>query len=139
MARDIHLDARTEPGFWYIIDRAIAHRCGVAIFGPKPADVFADAPRRVLRDVLIESMRWHREHEKATFHSVLNACRAWRFAADDVLGSKLDGAAWARRRWSNPTVIDLAVDLRHGRPSALDATEVDRLLDHVEESLVRSV
>src|SRR5687767_7267648 len=42
MARDIHLDSRTEPGFWYVIDRAVAHRRGVAVQGPPPADVFAD-------------------------------------------------------------------------------------------------
>lgn len=87
---------------------------------------------------MTESMRWHREHEKATLYSVLNASRAWRFAAEDALGSKLDGAAWARERWSNPEVIDAAVDLRHGRPAVLDAAEVDRLLDHVESTLQAS-
>jgi hypothetical protein len=66
---------------------------------------------------------------------VLNASRAWRFAAEDVLGSKLEGATWARQRWSNPGVIDAAVDLRHGRPAVLDAAEVDRLLEHVESTL----
>ena len=84
---------------------------------------------------MIESMRWHREHEKATLYSVLNASRAWRFAAEDALGSKLEGAAWARERWSSPWVIDAAVDLRHGRTAALDAAEVDTLLDHVENTL----
>jgi hypothetical protein len=85
---------------------------------------------------MIESMRWHREHEKATLYSVLNARRAWRFAAEDVLASKLEGAAWARERWPQPWVIDAAVDLRHGRPATLDAVEVDTLLDHVERTLV---
>ena len=138
MARDIHLDARTEPRFWYVIDRAIAHRCGVAICGPPPVEVFADVSRRALLDVMIESMRWHREHEKATLYSVLNATRAWRFAAENALGSKLEGAAWARERWSSARVIDAAVDLRHGRPATLDAAEVDALLEHVESTLVHS-
>jgi hypothetical protein len=26
MATSIHLDAREEPGFWYVLDCAIAHR-----------------------------------------------------------------------------------------------------------------
>lgn len=138
MARAVHLDPRAESGFWYVIDRAIAHRSGVAICGPRPAGLFADVTRQVLLDSMIESMRWHREHEKATLYSVLNACRAWRFAADDVLGSKLDGAEWARERWSTPSVIDAAVELRHGLPATLDATAVDTLLDHVETSLVNS-
>ncbi|MEY2431078.1 MAG: hypothetical protein QOC92_803 [Acidimicrobiaceae bacterium] len=138
MARAIHLESRAEPRFWYVLDRAIAHRCGVVIGGPPPAEVFAEVPRRLLLDVMIESMRWHREHEKATLYSVLNASRAWRFAAEDTLGSKLEGAAWARERWSSPQVIDAAVDLRHGGLATLDAAEVDMLLDHVETTLVNS-
>ncbi|HET9901346.1 MAG TPA: aminoglycoside adenylyltransferase domain-containing protein, partial [Actinomycetes bacterium] len=136
MARDIHLDPRSEPPFWYVLDRAIAHRCGVEIAGPPPADVFADVSREALLDAMIQSMRWHREHEKTALYSVLNACRAWRFAAEDVMGSKLEGAAWARERWPSTWVIDAAVDLRHGRQATLDPAEVNALLDHVESTLV---
>jgi hypothetical protein len=31
-----------------------------------------------------DSMRWHRDHEGATLYSVLDASRAWRFAAEDA-------------------------------------------------------
>jgi len=136
MARAIHLDSRAEPGFWYVLDRAIAHRCGVVICGPPPAEVFPDVSRRLLLDAMVESMRWHRVHEKQTLYSVLNATRAWRFAAEDLLGSKLEGADWARERWSNAPLIDAAVDLRHGRPATLHAGEVDELLSHVEGVLI---
>ena len=137
MSRSVHLDPRDEPPFWYVIDRAIAHRKGVDITGPPAEEVFADIPRRLLLEMMGESMRWHREHEKASLYSVLNAGRAWRFAEEDVLGSKMDGAAWARQRWLNPPVIDAAVDLRHGRPAVLNPAEVDALLDHVENLLDR--
>jgi hypothetical protein len=110
----------------------------VVICGPPRIEVFAEVSRGLLLDAMVESMRWHREHEKATLYSVLNASRAWRFAAEDALGSKLEGAAWARERWSNPGVIDAAVDLRYGRPATLDPAEVDTLLDHVENALVAS-
>jgi hypothetical protein len=138
MARAIHLESQTEPRFWYVLDRAIAHSCGLVLYGPPPAEAFAEVSRRALLEVMVESMRWHREHEKATLYSVLNASRAWRFAAEDALGSKLEGAVWARERWSSPGVIDAAVDLRHGRPAELDAAEVGRLLDHVESALINS-
>jgi hypothetical protein len=138
MARAIHLEPRAEPGFWYVLDRAIAHRCGVVICGLPPAEAFAEVSRRLLLDAMIESMRWHRKHERATLYSVLNASRAWRFAAEDALGSKVEGAAWARERWSSPGVMDAAVDLRHGRAATLDAAEVDALLDHVESTLVNA-
>jgi len=139
MARDIHLDRQTEPGFWYVIDRAIAHRSGLAIYGPSAAALFAQVSRRALLIAMTESMSWHRAHEKLTLHSVLNASRAWRYAIDDVLGSKLEGADWARERWPNKRVIDAAVDLRHGRLASVDEVDVDELLDHVEGTLATAI
>jgi Domain of unknown function (DUF4111) len=80
-------------------------------------------------------MAWHLAHERATLYSVLNACRAWRFAEDDVLGSKLEGAAWARARWPDPGVIEAAVALRHGEDAALEGSSVDALLSAVTTRL----
>jgi hypothetical protein len=102
------------------------------ISGPAASEVFADVPRRVLLHAMLESMAWHRVHEKASLYSVLNACRAWRFAEEDVLGSKLEGAAWARGRWPDTGVIDAAVALRRGEAApALEDSAVDDLLSTV--------
>ena len=135
MPTAVHLDARVEPGFWYVLDRAIAHRSGLAISGPPARRIFADVPRNTLLQAMYESMVWHRAHEKATLYSVLNACRAWRFAAVDVLGSKLEGAAWARDRWPDTSLIDAAVALRRGEDAALDDSAVDALLSGVATRL----
>jgi aminoglycoside adenylyltransferase-like protein len=135
MERAVHLNPKDEPGFWYLIDRGIVHRFGVTIVGPSPSDLFVPIERPALIEAMVESMRWHRNHEKATLYSVLNAARSWRFAVEGELGSKLVGAAWARERWHRPWVIDAAVDLRHGRAADLDAPEVEELLDHVERVL----
>jgi len=128
MPTAVHLDATAEQGFWYALDRAIAHRSGVVISGPPPGTVFVDLPRRALLEAMSESMEWHRVHEKATLYSVLNACRAWRFADEGVLGSKLEGATWARTRWPDTKLIDAAVALRRGKKAALDQAAVDALL-----------
>ena len=128
MATAVHLDATTEQGFWYTLDRAVAQRSGIVITGPSPRTVFADIPRRTLLEAMSGSMAWHRLHEKGTLYSVLNACRAWRFAEEDILGSKLEGARWARARWPHTGVIDAAVALRHGHKAALDQAAVDELL-----------
>jgi hypothetical protein len=73
MSRAVHLDPASEPGFWYVLDRAIAHRVGIAIAGPPAGQVFAAVPREALLVAMRESMQWHREHEGATLYSVL--CR----------------------------------------------------------------
>lgn len=138
MAPEVRLSWHDQPRFWYVIDRAVAHRHGIAISGPPAEEVFSPIPRQLLLEVMGESMRWHREHEKATLYSVLNASRAWRFAVEGILGSKLEGARWARERWDAASLVDAAVDLRHGRPARLDASEVDRLLTHVEGVLARA-
>jgi hypothetical protein len=135
MTSSVHVAPDRELAFWYVLDRAIAHRHGVVISGPPADEVFADAPRFQLLHAMQESMRWHRKHEKATLYSVLNASRAWRFAVEDVLGSKLTGASWARSRWRRPSLVDAAVDLRHGRRAHLDEDEVDEFLEHVEHEL----
>jgi hypothetical protein len=135
MSTTVHLDSTSEPGFWYVLDRAIAHRSGLTISGPPAAATFADVPRSTLLEAMYESMTWHRSHEKATLYSVLNACRAWRFAVEDVLGSKLEGAAWARARWPDTDVIDAAVALRRGERAVLDEEAVDSLLSSVTTRL----
>jgi Aminoglycoside adenylyltransferase, C-terminal domain len=135
MPTAVHLDATAEPGFWYVLDRAVAHRSGLAISGPPARGVFADVPRASLLEAMYESMTWHRAHEKATLYSVLNACRAWRFAEVDVLGSKLEGAAWARAHWPDPGLIDAAVALRRGAEATLDESAVDALLSAVATRL----
>lgn len=135
MPKAVHLDPTIEPGFWYVLDRAIAYRSGLAISGPPARRIFVDVPRSTLLKAIYESMAWHRAHEKATLYSVLNACRAWRFAAEDVLGSKLDGAAWARARWPDTGLIDAAVALRRGEDAALDDSAVDALLSAVASRL----
>jgi hypothetical protein len=135
MPTAVHLDAAAEPGFWYVLDRAIAHRCGLAISGPPAQRIFADAPRRTLLEAMWESVAWHRTHEKATLYSVLNACRAWRFAVEDDLGSKLEGAAWARTRWHDAGLIDAAVALRRGEKASLEEPAVDAFLSAVAAQL----
>ena len=135
----VHLDQTTEPGFWYVLDRAIAHRVGVAIVGPPPSRIFADVPRDLLLEAMRTSMRWHRDHEGATLYSVLNACRAWRFSVEDMLGSKLEGSTWARSRWPHPDLIDSAVALRHGQDAHLGPAQVGEFLTHVEGVLAGAV
>lgn len=137
MATAVYLDAAAEPGFWYVLDRAVAHRVGVVISGPPPGDVFDDIARRTLLAAMRESLEWHRVHEGATLYSVLNPCRAWRFAEEDVLVSKLAGAGWARERWPEPGVIDAAVALRRGTDGApLPVPAVDDLLSAVVDRLL---
>src|SRR3954468_8870354 len=48
MERSVHLHSSDEPGFWYVLDRAIAARGGVTITGPAPAQIFGSGSRASL-------------------------------------------------------------------------------------------
>lgn len=120
----VQLTASDQPGFWFVIDRAVAHRSGATIIGLPASSVFAEVPRRTVLEAMQASMTWHRDHEEASPNAVLNACRAWRYAEDDVLGSRVAGAAWARDRWPDTDVIDTALALRGGAHGQMDASAV---------------
>ncbi|BCJ27515.1 aminoglycoside adenylyltransferase domain-containing protein [Actinocatenispora sera] len=64
---------------------------------PPAADVFAPVPDDLVLAQLAAELRWAVRHAPGEY-AVLNACRAWRFAADGALVSKVDGGCWAVSR-----------------------------------------
>jgi len=124
-------DPDEEPWFWFVMDRAIAHERAVTITGPAPSELFAPMPRAWLIEALSGSIAWHRAHRRLDSNSVLNACRAWRYAEEGVLTSKADGASWAVRRWREPSLIQGALRVRPSQLASADEAEIGALLDHV--------
>jgi streptomycin 3"-adenylyltransferase len=76
---------------------AVCRRAGVAVAGPDPLEVFAEPPRAWLLERAAAELRWAARHGNFAYR-VLNACRAWRYLEDDVLGAKVDSARWAQLR-----------------------------------------
>jgi Domain of unknown function (DUF4111) len=76
---------------------AVCRRAGVAVAGPDPVQVFAEPPRAWLLERAAAELRWAVRHGDFAYR-VLNACRAWRYLEDDVLGSKVESGRWARLR-----------------------------------------
>jgi hypothetical protein len=106
------LDPAQEPAHWFPLDLALARDRGRSLLGPPPAELIGPVPRDVVLAALAQSLDWHESREPASPNTVLNACRAWRFALDGALGSKEEGAAWARARAEDPGVIDAALEAR---------------------------
>ena len=76
-------------------------------------DVFAEVPRPLVLDQLADELAWAAEHNPSEY-AVLNACRAWRYAVDGALVSKVDGGRWAESRLDEPerTLVRTAVALQ---------------------------
>ncbi|HEX6289474.1 MAG TPA: aminoglycoside adenylyltransferase domain-containing protein [Herpetosiphonaceae bacterium] len=124
------LDPAEESSHWFLLDIAMGHELGRSLLGPQPAKVFAPIPRRWCLEAIGDSLAWHRRHESASANSVLNACRGWRYAVTGTFGSKLAGAAWARRQPNCPSVVAQAEQRRLGGPP-LSAAEVTELVEIV--------
>jgi hypothetical protein len=116
-------------GFWFAIDRSILRAHGVALTGPPAADLFAPIPRATLLELLQESIRWHRDSDVPLgSDTVLNTCRALRFASEGTWSSKREAGAWAAQE----PIVAAALA---GEP--LERAAVARFLDAVLDEVAR--
>ena len=137
----LHLstDPAAEPAHWFVIDLAILHEHGVALFGPPARDLVAPIPRAWLLAALADGLAWHAANEPALHQSVLNAGRAWRYAVEGVWSSKDAAATWALARAEDPGLIRMALAVRHGdRSQALDPARVDRFVRDIQARVERA-
>jgi hypothetical protein len=132
MKQHVSFDPSSEPSHWFVLDIAIARQRAVSLMGPPASEVFGSIPRKQILESLIESLDWHSKREKMEHLTVLNACRAWRFAAEGLWDSKTGAATWARARFEDPSLIDAAIAIREGRSrSRLDPRRVGALVGKV--------
>jgi hypothetical protein len=110
-------------------------RAAGRLLGPgRPADqVFAPVPGELVRAQLTAELRWAAEESPGEY-AVLNACRAWRYAVDGTLVSKIDGGEWALSRVPGPDreLISTALARQRCQPAAgLDPASVMRFVEEV--------
>ena len=100
-------------------------RRGGRLIGPglPAAEVFGPVADELVFAQLASELRWGAEHAPGEY-AVLNACRAWRFAVDGALVSKVDGGQWALGRIRGPDreLVKIALDKQRSIPAA----ELDR-------------
>jgi Domain of unknown function (DUF4111) len=101
-----------------VLHFAVCRRAG-RLIGPglPAAEVFGPVPGDLVVAQLAAELRWGAEHTPDEY-AVLNACRAWRFAVDGALVSKIDGGQWALGRTLGPEqeLIKIALDRQRSIP-----------------------
>jgi hypothetical protein len=138
--------ASFDPGdaaaFWYPIDRAITYQSGGSLYGPCPAQLFAELPFDDLLQVVIASVEAHSNPQQAHLmdNAVLNGCRALSFAQEHRWYTKVDAA---ERNLSivgefAPLVSAAITSFRSGREDtvALDQEKVRAFLCYVLQKLM---
>jgi hypothetical protein len=127
-----------------VMHYAVLRLRGVALFGPKPAEIFHEVHRDHFVDALRGELEWAVTSASPSYQ-VLNAARAWRFLEDNMICSKTEGGEWARAR-HDPSVIDAALGHRRGntdaQPNHAEAvefvSEIERRLAAASERQARS-
>jgi hypothetical protein len=130
------LDLTPVPGddHWFAIDRSILARHGIALAGPPAPQVFAPIPRDMLLPRVVESLRWHERGEARADDAVLNACRALRFARDDIWSTKAEAGRWALSRVDNASIVRAALSGRD-QMLCLDSAAVGRFVAGVAKDV----
>ncbi len=121
----------------FAVARAAGHLLGP---GLPAAEVFAPVPDNLIVGQLAAELLWASEHASGEY-AVLNACRAWRFAVDGTLVSKIDGGRWALKRAEEADrgLIRAALDRqRSGHSAELDRASVQRFSAHARSHLTRT-
>jgi len=133
------VDFEPDPAetFWFAVDRAILRGSGVAVRGPRAAEVFGQIPRGALLSVVARSLRWHLDGPAAPDDAVLNACRSLRFARESAWSAKREAGEWAVGRVARSAVVESALRARDGdEPPSLEEARafVRDVLAEVEEA-----
>ncbi|WJR35246.1 DUF4111 domain-containing protein [Mycobacteroides immunogenum] len=120
------IDGHGHPGDPDLILHFAVCRQAGRLVGPgrAAAEVFAPIGRDMVAAQLMAEVRWGAGHAPAEY-AVLNACRAWQFAMDGVLVSKVDGGQWALERMAgvDRELIRAALD----RQRCLTGADLDSL------------
>jgi hypothetical protein len=97
----VSFDTAEEPGFWFVLDRAIAEQHAVPLIGPPWSELFAPVRREEVLDALAEAFDWYDREDPAGPSSrlaVLSTIRTWCWLETGDWVSKPEAAAWFRQR-----------------------------------------
>jgi streptomycin 3"-adenylyltransferase len=135
-AGDVVTLGHDRPGHAdYLMHAAVCRAHGRALAGPPPAAVFGEAPPALLDAAFAGELGWAAASAPPAYR-VLNACRAWCYAAERRLVSKVEGGEWALGRGAGDRAIRAALAEQRGGPAAaVDPAAVDALTARVTAEL----
>ena len=141
---ELHVTTGAEPkvvdgaghrGDWDLVMHfAVCRERGLAISGPPPHEVFPEVPRRMLLEAFRAELAWGLAHAPARY-AILNACRAWAFAEEGRLLSKVEGGEWAIARGFQPAAVVAALAAQRGEDATISREETERIVEHARAAL----
>jgi streptomycin 3"-adenylyltransferase len=153
---DAIVDGGDRPGDPdLIVHFAVVRARGYALAGPDPKALFREPDRKQVLGAFLDDLRWARAEGAAIWeghpmpelaamaYRVLNAARTWRYVETGELGSKVEGAAWAREHDEDErdiALVDAALAYQHGgSPEPPDDAVVESFVGGIEARLQRAL
>lgn len=110
---EVHLGEDVGASTDVIMHLAVVSAASITLAGPEPAETVGEVPRSWLAEEFQHELAWGLANASPAYQS-LNAARAWRFAEEGVICSKIDGGEWALGRGHDP-VLRQALAFQEGR------------------------
>jgi hypothetical protein len=96
----VGLDPAAEPRHWFVVDLAVAHQCGLTLFGPPPQELIAAPDPADVRAAQSDVVAWYAHHgDEADVAAA--ACRAWHWRETGTFAPKRRAIQWAARQISS--------------------------------------
>ena len=134
----VTLGADHGPGGDPLMHIAVVRSAGLAISGRPPLSAFGEVPRVWLLEEFVAELDWAVANASSAYQA-LNAARAWRYAVDGVICSKLDGATWAAGRGHDRVLAAAAAFQRGEEPAPPDAASAAPLVEEARRALVAEI
>lgn len=103
-ADHVGTDPDREPGFWFVLDLAIARQSALTLAGPDVRELIGEPPHAVLAAAQADAVAWYARNGTPE-EAFVAACRAWHWHETGAFVPKRRALRWAMARAGN-TVSD---------------------------------
>ena len=90
----VGLDPAAEPGFWFVLDLALAHEHAVALWGPPAHEVIGAPSAAGVGEAHAEAVAWYARNEPGAA-AFAAAARAWLWHETGRFAPKREALRWA--------------------------------------------
>jgi predicted enzyme related to lactoylglutathione lyase len=90
----VGLDFAAEPGFWFVLDLALAHEHAVALVGPPGPEAIGAPDAARVGEAQAEAVAWYARNEPGR-EAFVAAARAWLWRETGRFAAKAEALRWA--------------------------------------------
>ncbi len=114
-----------------ILHLAVCRERGVTVIGQPSRSALGPVPDESIEAAMRAEVDWAREHASLEYF-VLTTARAWLFATEGRMASKIEAGEWAAERYAEAEVIEAALARQRNADNAVNRDAAERFAGHVQ-------